>query len=75
MGGVRVENGQVIFLGAEFKLLEFKILIPVKTTRKAATMRFVVSSLVLDCIKGSYTGVFRGFNLNHVIFELQLGFY
>ena len=56
MGGVRVENGQVIFLGAEFKLLEFKILIPVKTTRKAATMRFVVSPLVLGCIKGSYAG-------------------
>ena len=42
-----------------------------KTTRKAATMRFVVSSLVLDCIKGSYTGVFRGFNLNHVILSLK----
>ena len=48
-----------------------KILIPTKTTRKAATMRFVVSSLVLDCIKGSYTGVFRGFNLNHVILSLK----
>ena len=35
-----------------------KILIPTKTTRKAATMRFVVSSLVLDCIKGNYAGVF-----------------
>ena len=44
---------------------------PTKTTRKAATMRFVVSSLVLDCIKGSYTGVFRGFNLNHVILSLK----
>ena len=62
------------FWGADFKL-RFKILIPTKTTRKAATMRFVVSPCVLDCIKGSYTGVFRGFNLNHVIFELQLGFY
>ena len=51
--------------------LRFKILIPMKTTRKAATMRFVVSSLVLDCIKGSYTGVFRGFNLNHVILSLK----
>ena len=48
-----------------------KILIPTKTTRKAATMRFVVSPLVLDCIKGSYTGVFRGFNLNHVILSLK----
>ena len=48
-----------------------KILIPTKTTRKAATMRFVVSSLVLDCIKGSYTGVFRGFSLNHVILSLR----
>ena len=35
-----------------------KILIPTKTTRKAATMRFVVSPCVLDCIKGSYMGVF-----------------
>ena len=43
-----------------------KILIPTKTTRKAATMRFVVSPCVLDCIKGSYTGVFRELNFNHV---------
>ena len=33
-----------------------KILIPTKTTRKAATNRFVVSPLVLDCIKGIYAG-------------------
>ncbi len=60
--------------GADFKP-EFKLLIPTKTTRKAATMRFVVFPLVLDCIKGSYAGVFRELNFNHVIFELQLGFY
>ena len=49
--------------GGDFKL-GFKVLTPTKTTRKAATMRFVVSPLVLDCIKGGYVGVFRGFNLN-----------
>ena len=48
-----------------------KILIPTKTTRKAATMRFVVSPCVLDCFKGSYAGVFRGFSLNHVILSLR----
>ena len=58
------------FGGADFKL-RFKILTPTKTTRKAATNRFVVSPLVLDCIKGSYMGVFRGFNLNHVILSLK----
>ena len=60
--------------GADFKL-RFKILTPAKTMRKAATMRFIVSPLVLGCIKGSYAGLFRGFHFNHVIFELQLGFY
>mgnify|MGYP001263698671 CR=1 FL=1 len=58
------------FFWADFKL-RFKILTPTKTTRKAATNRFVVSPLVLDCIKGSYMGVFRGFNLNHVILSLK----
>ena len=43
-----------------------KILIPTKTTRKAATNRFVVSPCVLDCIKGGYVGVFRELNFNHV---------
>ena len=38
--------------------------IPAKTTRKAATMRFVASPLVLGCIKGSYAGLFRGLNFN-----------
>ena len=56
--------------GGDFKL-GFKILIPTKTVRKAATNRFVVSPLVLDCVKGSYMGVFRGFNLNHVILSLK----
>ena len=45
---------------------------PTKTTRKAATMRFVVSPCVLGCIKGSYAGLFREFNFNHVIFELEV---
>ena len=49
-----------------------KILIPTKTTRKAATNRFVVSPLVLGCIKGIYAGLYRGFNFNHVIFELEV---
>ena len=35
-----------------------KILIPTKTTRKAATNRFVVSPCVLDCIKGGSVGVY-----------------
>ena len=51
------------FWGADFKL-RFKILTPTKTTRKAATMRFVVSPCVLGCIKGSYAGLFREFNFN-----------
>ena len=59
------------FGGADFKL-GFKVLTPTKTTRRAATMRFVVSPLVLDCIKGSYAFFFRGFNFNHVIFELEV---
>ena len=54
------------FLGGDFKL-GFKILTPAKTMRKAATIRFVVSPLVLDCIRGSYMGFFRGLNFNHVI--------
>ena len=45
------------FWGADFKL-RFKILTPTKTVRKAATMRFVVSPCVLDCIKGGYAGVY-----------------
>ena len=49
--------------GGDFKL-RFKILTPTKTTRKAATMRFVVSPCVLGCIKGSYAGLFREFNFN-----------
>ena len=61
---------RVSFFWADFKL-KFKILIPTKTTRKAATMRFVVFPLVLDCIKGSYAGLFRGFNFNHVILSLK----
>ena len=61
------------FWGADFKL-RFKILIPTKTTRKAATMRFVVFPLVLGCIKGSYAGLFRGFNFNHVTLNFN-GFY
>ena len=35
-----------------------KILIPTKTTRKAATNRFVVSPCVLGYIEGSYAGFF-----------------
>ena len=49
--------------GGDFKL-RFTILTPTKTTRKAATMRFVVSPCVLGCIKGSYAGLFREFNFN-----------
>ena len=49
----------------------FKILTPTKTTRKAATMRFVVSPLVLDCIKGSYMG-FIELQLQPRHIELQL---
>ena len=58
------------FGGADFKL-RFKILTPTKTTRKAVAMRFVAPPCVLDCIRGSYAGLFRGLNFNHVILSLK----
>ena len=54
-----------------FQIYEFVPRTPAKTTRKAIAMRFKASPCVLDCIKGSYAGLFRGFNFNHVILSLK----
>ena len=61
-----------LILEKEQKITEAKeVTKSIKSKNKAIAMRFKASPCVLDCIKGSYAGLFRGFNFNHVILSLK----